>query len=451
MEVLRVCYVHIEGVMDFTHMKEEYPLNYLGRILMKKFSSKFNITLRKEDVSGSLISPSSLMYDGCIGALQSNESDVAFIAPAYPLITSNIEHQNILSYDYPVIGSVYHKTNLTDGKTTRVLDFLAEYSSTCWHLTFQLSLMLFFLIFITLSNSHKHRHRIVNLPSDRAFRDSEKILFSCIFKHHSSCANVRARKFTNPLYVGLTMLTYYVAFFMTSQIKTDMVILKTPPTYNTYQQLLDEDVRPIWVAQIDDQKGFQYASEGSLERRIWDRAVERGIEESMVRNIDLKILFNRAQPVLRREAVMLDNNLMTELADSNGCAYMRSWNVLPGTYVWTRRDPSAKETMRVFVTNAKSSLKFKRETKRLMTRVTEMSVPVTEVMRSVRFIFHPETKIITQVMECMSNVIVMPENNLVAVKPSHYQDLTSVCFLIIVLAFLACIHEKVRSKRSGAR
>ena len=107
-----------------------------------------------------------------------------------------------------------------------------------------------------------------------------------------------------------TLLTYsyFVTFFYSSMIKTDMVTVKTPKIIGSYQDLVDDPVAQPFIGQTHDEYvSFKNATEGSVKRTIWERVLSQGIDKHVADSKKLDVIMSLAnpdRPLLNTKAVM---------------------------------------------------------------------------------------------------------------------------------------------------
>lgn len=405
-----------------------------------------NITWIASDAAGRLRDRTTLAYDGCIGSIQRNESDTAGVVAINNYYGPNVTTWNPLYSDTTMIGTMYTKKMFDKGYSTRVLDFIHSYSLIHWSFTAFLLVLISSVIFISLKILSGTKTR-------RSFSRSIDVIVGCTLNQHSNCNNISTSITTTFAYTLMTLLGFFTGYFLTSMIKTEMVALDPPFTIQSYQDILDHDVTPMWFAEASQHGGFEFGPPGSLEKRIWDRAVERGINKSIV-SIHHILTENPAtvvaylEQLVSQKAVGLVRSIVTKLMASNLCSFSRQQDWLKNSNAYVHADPNAKEEMRMMPGSTLTNDLVRNRVKSGMTRKIEMGI-FWNLMINREYMFYvqsPEGHV-AEVEECIANVIVMPEYNLQSVPLFHYRDLILLATTLFVASLLILLTEKRLWKR----
>ena len=167
-----------------------------------------------------------------------------------------------------------------------------------------------------------------------------------------SLGEARESVATRPLLLTTTLLAFFTSLFLTSMIKTCAVVPRPPQVYRSYRDLLDADATPIWVREAGDAVAFRDAVPGSEEREIWDHAASRGLQQSFLSPDDAHLPMKALDAMISigyRRSVGLTSRLVTRLAVSNMCAYMRSNGLFPDTFPFVTADSRVRQFLRVAV------------------------------------------------------------------------------------------------------
>lgn len=445
--LLRFSYVHMEGIMDMSlPLTERLPFN---KILVP-YVRQYNASYTPYTKIGNAIDGEGDHYDGCTGSMQRNETDIGLIIRDFPFVGPNITNMNVVAVDQLVIASVYNKTQ-PEEQESRVLDFVYGYSLSVWLISAVLMFMLSLLLMHALTRKKRKRrfrhNRVTDAPVAPAVLKPEinskmkakllKILTACLLKQYSACPYVPLGVFVTGIFMAMVALSFFTGFFLTSMIRTEMMVIKNPATIDSYEDILaEEDVIPLWLTELDDHQNFERAPSGSKERRIWDRAVAHGLNNSMLSITETKNLAQKLMKIATRKAVSITNHYSTISGVSNACAYARQTGQLPGMTAWMKSDPSAPETLKGFVASVFSPPKLTKHFTDLMTRAVEMDVIRSEILRNFRFFLVPSPvgKVFAQVEECKSNVMVLPDPHVGDAPFAHYSDLLALTALLYLLA-----------------
>ena len=350
---IRLCFIYLNKLVDMLS-EEELPANDFYRWVFD-LRPTLNITWIHGDGLGILRDPGVFEYDGCIGSVQRNESDFGTILTPEDYYGSSVRVWNTMLSDQNTIGTAYNKSQIT-GKNTRVLDFLDAYSFDHWIATINSMLFMNVIIMMQMSGRRKRKY-VLRERIMKSFRDANSIAVSCILNQHGNCGNIRMQPMTNWIYTFMTILGFYTGYFLTSMIKTEMVVQEPPPIYQSYQDILDYDVPPIWDLESNSKRSFEDAVPGSAEHRIWQRANYRGINESLFSasylvGHKLETLMNIITDVAQRKKVGLLSRIITQVFETTGCALMRSADLLKEINLFEGPDANAAEFVRVMLGSA---------------------------------------------------------------------------------------------------
>lgn len=434
---IRICTFKIDHFFDMKSLTTPAPMLNAIVAAWTNVSPALNISWIETSGQGRLKDPDTRSYDGCIGSIQRNESDFLPFMTTHSDLGIHVRPWVIMFADKPLIGTMYNKTS-KHGTATRVLDFLDAYSHTHWLLTVILMLVLSLLFFMRIKRKKK-----VNIMT--AVIKTIDMVIACGIKQHTACTNVPSCQVSSAIYTLMTLLSYFSGYFLMSMIKTEMVALEAPATYDTYQDLLDHDVIPMWYTEYNQHETFQFAKKGSLERKIWDRVVERGIDQSLfsvqkLLNADPALLASRLLKITDRRAVSLFRSLGTKIGVANACALMRQNGLRPDSNCYYRSDPQAEEEIQVMPGSLLTSDHVRRHVHAAVTRKVEMGLLLTEVWKLGSFIISRDGHV-TEVEECIANVVIMPEHELIAVPLYHYRDLLMLAGLFLMLSVIFLYSE----------
>lgn len=127
MSLLRVCYPHIN---NFLSREDGKFAGFTSHILQvyEEILSGINHTFVQEDSFGNMIDRSSHSYDGCIGSMQRNESDVAVLLIVVPIDGPNVTQTLVNGWDQATIISSYKKPDMARRGSGQILSNAALHS-----------------------------------------------------------------------------------------------------------------------------------------------------------------------------------------------------------------------------------------------------------------------------------------------------------------------------------
>jgi hypothetical protein len=425
--------------MTFKGKEVTGPLAVLGELLLEMYNG-LNITLVSESSNGAVIDRSTMQYDGCLGSLQANESDTLMFPANLPIIADNFSTATVYSYDKIGMLSAYEKPDISKHFTkTHVLDMVCGFSPMVWIVLLGLLVLILAVQVFALNKRRKKRKRY-----KKTIARSYRILIGCILDQHSSIGARVRRTFTSRLlYSCATFLCFYSSYYLTSMIKTEMVIVKPPFTIESYDELIQSNRRPLWIKVYDDYTYFSNAAQGSKEQRIWEIAVEKGINESIV-PADLKLVIIHAERIGEQEEVFLLNRYLGSKSLPHACAFSRSKAIMTHMYPIFRYDSSAKEILRGTFQN----ILIKDKAAKVIHKNTQRIFQSQLMEASSRFfslgvlLDSSSEEMYSAIRECSCNVILIPTPELRAVFIRHYVSLFILTLCLIILCHAVLIYER---------
>lgn len=472
---VRVCLLYAPRVFDLrpgkqTSAQVSSPL--YNSILQRAASKQFNITYVFPEVNrmGALIDRDTMQYDGCLGSLQRNESDVATIAPVDGWYGPSVQPWLPVWSDYTLIGSVYWDVDPSQNQWTRVMDFLDAFKLDCWLLTCSSLFVLCSMILVSMLLHKKRSCKVADPPTVPQGQTSERVLqpchrkmisrtfmmlISCVLKQHTNSGPLKTRSIA-VLYTVMALLCFYAGYFLTSMIKTEMVVLDRPVTYDSYQDLLDNDTIPLWVDGLDDQRTFRDAAKGTPERQLWDRAVERGINKSLVSAdimSDVPALLKLAKALHDRKVVGLTSSALTQIMISNLCWINHGSRMFPHGKAYIAREDRAVESIRSVCGSTFAHPMIRKILQRYGRYWTETDPGVAMMIRNYDKVLAPEggERYYSKVITCKSGIIEMPDPDLRPVILYHYRDLIMICMIMYVVSMIVMLLRELVGKMVRGR
>ena len=421
-----------------------------------------NYTVVREPGYGTMIDKETQQYDGCIGSMQKNESDFMLIVEmlTIPVVGPNLTHTVVDGFGRMGIVSAYNKTNIDDGSRTQVLDMVFSFSPGLWILLAFSIITLFMLLHAAIvvmgeglyakyaSRMWATRRILVSGKRKRRRSASKSgwIVVACILKHNSSCSSCDVN--FGPisiLYTIITLFCFFAGFYLTSMIKTDMVVVKPPITVTTYDEVIQLGRRPAWIRHTTEKSEFEHAAIGSKEKRIWDIAVSNGLSDHLIESTGGSVMRHAADVGRLREVMFLYRQVGVNFAPYIGCANSRTNEVMTNANVLYRHDPSAPETLKGNIDNhLVSSQVSKKRNKRIQWTFEAGLFDVTlERFTDISFLVPPTqaVKYFRSIDECSSNVVTIPYPELRPVDPFHFLSLFIVTCIMLLLSFLIRVME----------
>ena len=421
--------------------------------------SELNATFQVRESMVSLVDVRDSRFDGCIGLMQRNESDISLGVFNIPLTAKNITYTKVEAFDKMGILSGYDRRKEGDKKATHVMDMIFAFSPTLWILVIMTFALLFVLLFMSMRikiwNQSIRRARRRRLGISRPCARKQMVqrtgilstvtraVVSSLLKQSSATPpSISGYGPLNLLFTMMTLLSFYSGYYLTSMIKTEMVVVEKPITVESYEDVLRMGKWPVWLASFTDMVTFQNAADGSLEQEIWNKAIALGINESLIQMTPDSFI-NHGMRLAKKETVAFMSQFLGERAFPYcTCVVSRASNISTNTNFLFRQDESAKETLRFSIENHVIERQVSRRVSYRIQKIFEAGLKNA----ALRYIDPAPAFGLTNVdqhfraiRECCSNVVMMPEAELHPVPPHHYLSLALtaaalLCSAVVVLA-----------------
>ena len=245
--------------------------------------------------------------DPCLVSLQNNESDVTFFSYSMPVMLSNIQTGPVASSDRIGMLSTYKLDEDGSAKEGILGTFQAFSIDACCFMAH-----IFIILFALFSLAYVFERRRIRpdftVDGRRySLRFIPWFIFCFFAKQIPSFPG--DMNFTKAILIcNLLIYSYFVTFFYSAMIKTDIVTVKNPKIIGSYQDFLDDPVAQPFIGQTHDEYvSFKNATEGSVKRKIWERVLSQEIDEHVFdsKNIDVLMSFvNPDGPLLNTKAAM---------------------------------------------------------------------------------------------------------------------------------------------------
>ena len=270
---LRLCYLKLDCLFGEKCYLRKSPYQDFTDLVV----SGFNVSLLAKDSTLQTLSNETNAMDECLLSIQRNESDAVLLPYTMPLMMNNIKTGPVFFSDKLEIFSTYKCENNSSPGIFATFDSFGIDALT---LILNFSVVLTILICLIYILERKSSRRRVRMNGRRFnLRFVPWFIFRFFVKQFPSLpGNMTALKVL--LTCCLLMFSYYVTFFYSSMIKTDMVTVKAPRVIASYQDILDDpEIQPYIRHTFDEFFPFKNAPPESLKRKIWERIVKLGVDK----------------------------------------------------------------------------------------------------------------------------------------------------------------------------
>ena len=305
MAKLRVCYLRTECFFN-----EECGIPRLGqqfKSVADTVLSGFNVSLVPKDptakeyisdgdfannspfvlgVNSSNIAKPTITFeedlDPCLVSLQNNESDVTYLSYSMPVMLSNIKTGPVARSERIAMVSSY-KLDEDDSASEGILGTFQAFSIDACCLIAQFFIILFALFSLAYIFERRRTRPDFKIDGRRFNLRFIPWFFFCFFAKQIPSFPGDLNLTKAILICNLLTYSYFVTFYYSSMIKTDMVTVKTPKIIGSYQGLLDDpEIEPLINHLHDEYVSFKTAPKGSVKRKIWERILSQGIDKHVI-------------------------------------------------------------------------------------------------------------------------------------------------------------------------
>ena len=276
---LRVCYLQHNWLFN------EYcdlPISP-WRDLTDTMLSGFNLSLVAKDPSLQYLTNKGKEIDECLLSIERNDSDVVFLPYTMPVIMNNIKNGPVFFSDKIVIASAYKFEN--SDANPGIFDTFDAFGIDAVTLILNFFVILTALICLTYILERKSLSRRVRINGRRFNLRFVPWFVFCFFAKQFPSFPGSMTVLKVLLTCCLLTFSYFVTFFYSSMIKTDMVTVKAPRIIGSYQDILDDpQIEPYIRHVLDEYTSFKDAPSGSPKKKIWERIVKMGVNRLVYNN-----------------------------------------------------------------------------------------------------------------------------------------------------------------------
>ena len=400
--------------------------------------SKFNVSMVSKPPATSSLN-GLVKIDECLLSLQRNESDVIMFPYAMVGFLPNIETGPV-AYEATIGMLSAYNFESNDNKPGIFGTFQAFSSNVLLIIGFIFLFHALMTNVYSLENTGR-RYRVRGNRSTWRFIFS---IFSFFVKQFSSWPG-KETLVKKLIICCLLAFSFFSTFFYTSMSRTDMITVKSPHVFASYQKILDDaQVKPYIFHVMDEYRTFKFAPNGSVKKRIWELIARNGIEKYVLET-------NNIEDVARAEAD-LRNMKGVFIAFSNALHSFKYFGKLrvKGTKLrfLISFDPSEQSIISTFVMNTSMDRKVSRLLRRRLTHVHEADLfdkmgndfSKNFAMEIGSFIGYGQD--ISNAESFVSERILLPRAVLIAPHAAYFSSLFILYFVLIFISFLIWICER---------
>lgn len=346
------------GSIEFEDDKFAGPHGAMMNEVIEQVTKKSNFTIdirAKNDGVGEL-DPATGEYDGCIGRLQRNESDVLFQLSDYPLNATGVT-QGDAGFDATFqYLTFYYPRKSNEVSSTPVESCFKSFDETVWSVCLA-TLFILYLLIITrsrtvrklrlnicrtkwefsrqllarMSRSHSSstladdlRIRLANskpteLKESEGRRKINEYYMSKLLTHATRFGSLDEPRgtFKKIIFLVCSFYSLLVVHYFGSLINTELVTVEPPDIYRSYQDLIDNKVAVAFLKGIKTELFFE---SGPKEKKLWDFSLEkygRSVIETTMADIQTTIF--AARQILFRKMVFITDSIYMPMSLRECC------------------------------------------------------------------------------------------------------------------------------------
>ena len=272
---VRVCKLY-----NFEHFFEHDGEKFSGILgpffedLIDAMNRSANITMvlrSRNDGYGEPINGTSDAYSGCIGLLQTNQSDAMLLFTDYPHPASNIT-QGLVVQEIAVSLFNFYKLHHGGIKSPQIEELFASLDAPIVLLCLTTAVTSICFLFLK-SILQNYRRKIIGMK-DPARRNRIPYEVLTHMANHGKLSR-SSGVFWKTMFMVLSLFSLLVIFFLCSFIKTDLVVISPPTTLRSYQEHLDAKCGVSFIAGDFQYQSFKFAPEGSVEKKLWHLSITK--------------------------------------------------------------------------------------------------------------------------------------------------------------------------------
>ena len=442
--LIRVCINKIEKLSYVVNNRIRGSIQAYYNFYVDNMFKKYNTSLISRDREGALIpgseaSDGTFLYNGCLGSIQSNESDYLLQFVSHPIIGRNLSMGGIYGGSTPIIISAYDPQVKPIPVT--ILSSLSSPVPFDMKLLFIFSLLvLFFILYSCLT--FRSLNRTKKKQQINPFYTSFDIIIGSLLKNHACFeAKIERRKSIRPLVFLVVIFTFLFTYCVCCLIKTEQVVIPEPETIRTYKKIVElmenGKLIPKFMKIRDDYSWFRYSSKNSTKIKLWNQVIKQkdGLETSFIRNREE--LLDTKSNLLNQTNVFLSSTLFKTAWVTNACYVFKSKNKSQNILVSI--DPEnpiieVKSTIKRRIQEFEGDVNRYKRVDDIVNAFHEMGIhEKTQDYRSFTILRgKPMPKgLQDSLRECQSNVIISPH--------PEFSDKTLKEFESLFLYFISCM------------
>lgn len=453
---IRLCYAPIPLIFDLDEqagLSTELAARYVNCFFSKMRG--FNRTFVRKNNFGD--NKGGETYDGCIGSFQKNESDVGMLMTDLPVLGPNLTQGEVVGDDEAHILSFYNMLFMPN--PTDVMDAFHGFTGRTWAAIVCMVVLFWIMMSLTMhvKESGKKKKKIKN-EKNRNTKFPRKRLVSSLrrcftltwtnllMQASSSGFNENiSRKNFNFIFLLMILFVFMIRQYFSALIGTEMVVQEKPPTIQSYSDILQRNVRVVFLKQFNDHWEFERADKGSQAGKIWEQASRH--KKGSFFEFDTEALRLLVAEGFTQSLVFVTGKVYGRAFMTNFCSFAHM-NSIDYAMLY-RKDAEAKQRLRGMVINSwfynsKNVNIFLKRMKWNFEAAIE-----TNALSKIEFSMFPdERRGSDPIRKCVANMVQVPDSQVRAPDLFHYKYLLySVLALLVAASIVFSMERAVMDSR----
>ena len=275
--VIRLCHpFNFKMLFEYDGRKFTGLFASFASDLFNSMTRASNVTLKvrsEDDQAGELINGSTHSYSGCIGRLQTNQSDVMLYYTDYPHPAADIS-QGLVTIDTVIEMITTYRPSNQEMQLVQVEKSFDSFQPEVWLLCFiTMVCSMSILLMKDLLNNWVRRMIGVKRSARSPYRQLPFEVIAQMTNHGK--LSITAGFIRKTVFLLLSCFSFLVVLYLCLSMKTDLVVIAPPHTLRSYQELVDNECGVYFFAGSDYYSSFKSAAKGSLKKRLWDFSVSK--------------------------------------------------------------------------------------------------------------------------------------------------------------------------------
>ena len=438
---IKICYHFSNCILDFTQRCKDFPytsirsgfVNPIVEMLLRGHNSTFvGKTPQVKSVSDDVLSK---LDDVCLESLQKNESDVILMLYSMPTDKEDIKTGPVVDEVKVAMMSFYDFESGSAAKSYSLDSFLCFSKESI--IIFIMLLLIFYCLMALPGNLFCKVDPIRKKHKNLVF-----FFYSYFAKNFQNWTG-HSSHFISMLIVMLTLLSFWMNFYYSGEIKTEAVIVKKPNVIESYNDILDNSaITPIFPRFFDSVLTFKDAPESSLKAKVWKRVLEKGIDNCIydVHGLERAVhafgfVFNFTGVVIEyRQNVWALRYLVLEIIRNSEHKKVKAL---------FKYDPIEQERLRTLLFNPHISKKSEKLLTRRVSLIRQSGMPIKlfeNVAKLGMDVYvdgsNPDmSRDISPINEFFSENVILPDASIITPGFDYFRGL----FVLTSLLFIVCL------------